>query len=44
MVKCRKDLAGTLGISEDRLERRTEMLVACRSRLHSHGIDLAEID
>ena len=42
---CREELAATLGISEHRLKRRmTKVLATCRSRLHSQGIDLAEID
>lgn len=43
--KCHKELAASLGISEHLLERRmTRALATCRSRLHSQGIDLAEVD
>jgi RNA polymerase sigma factor (sigma-70 family) len=43
--KPRKDIAAALGISEKRVDKRmTQALKACRDRLSSEGIDLAEVD
>ena len=43
--KPRKEIAAALGISEKRVDKRmTKALKACRDRLSSQGIDLAEVD
>jgi RNA polymerase sigma-70 factor (ECF subfamily) len=43
--KPRKEIAAALGISEKRVDKRmTKALKACRARLSSRGIDLAEVD
>jgi RNA polymerase sigma factor (sigma-70 family) len=43
--KPRKEIAATLGITEKRVDKRmTKALKACRERLASQGIDLAEVD
>jgi RNA polymerase sigma factor (sigma-70 family) len=43
--KPRKEIAAALGISEKRVDKRmTKALKACRERLCSQGIDLAEVD
>jgi RNA polymerase sigma factor (sigma-70 family) len=43
--KPRKEIAAALGISERRVDKRmTRALKACRDRLSSHGIDLAEVE
>jgi RNA polymerase sigma factor (sigma-70 family) len=43
--KPRKEIAAALGISEKRVDKRmTKALRACRDRLSSQGIDLAEVD
>ena len=43
--KPRKEIAAALGISEKRVDKRmTKALRACRERLSSQGIDLAEVD
>jgi RNA polymerase sigma factor (sigma-70 family) len=43
--KPRKEIAAALGISEKRVDKRmTKALKACRDRLSSHGIDLAEVE
>ncbi len=43
--KPRKEIAAALGISEKRVDKRmTKALKACRERLSSQGIDLAEVD
>jgi RNA polymerase sigma factor (sigma-70 family) len=43
--KPRKEIAAVLGISERRVDKRmTQALRACRDRLSSEGIDLAEVE
>jgi RNA polymerase sigma factor (sigma-70 family) len=43
--KPRKEIAAALGISEKRVDKRmTKALRACRDRLASRGIDLAEVE
>ncbi len=43
--KPRKEIAAALGISEKLVDKRmTKALKACRDRLSSQGIDLAEVD
>ncbi|MDE2451114.1 MAG: RNA polymerase sigma factor [Gammaproteobacteria bacterium] len=43
--KPRKEIAAALGISEKRVDKRmTKALKACRDRLSSQGIDLAEVE
>ena len=43
--KARKEIAAALGISEKRVDKRmTKALKACRDRLSSRGIDLAEVE
>ncbi|MGH8300789.1 MAG: sigma factor-like helix-turn-helix DNA-binding protein [Steroidobacteraceae bacterium] len=43
--KPRKEIAAALGISEKRVDKRmTKALRACRERLSSQGIDVAEVD
>jgi len=42
--KPRREIAAALGITEKRVDKRmTKALKACRERLSSHGIDLAEV-
>jgi RNA polymerase sigma factor (sigma-70 family) len=43
--KPRREIAAALGISEKRVDKRmTKALKACRDRLASQGIDLAEVE
>ncbi len=43
--ESRKEIAGRLGISEKRVDKRmTRALKQCRMKLSSQGIDLAEVD